>query len=97
MKILIALLLLLPSLSWGENHELTREEMLEKLEEFKDMEEKKEVDQNLQKRNVWIAKCYLDARKDADISTDNDALLVQKYCQTLGYDEYPKLLGMGND
>ena len=43
-----------------------------------------------EEREVWIAECYLDARKDAEIVSDTDAGLVNMHCNNLGYDKYPK-------
>ena len=48
------------------------------------------LDLNKEKRDVWIAECYLDARKDAEIVSDTDAGLVNMHCNNLGYDKYPK-------
>ena len=48
------------------------------------------LDDNKEKRDVWIAECYLDARKDAEIVSDSDAGLVNMHCTNLGYDKYPK-------
>lgn len=48
------------------------------------------LDKYKEKREVWIAECYLDARKDAEIVSDTDADLVNMHCINLGYDKYPK-------
>ena len=94
MKTLLTLLLLIPSLSFGEKKTFTTEELFgdsEKILTFEDAKElenqEKEYNNN---RKLWIADCYLKARKDSEIKSDNDAIFVNKHCTTLGYDKYPE-------
>ena len=102
MKLLLIISLLIPSLSWSSEFKTTREEFLEKLdeikkennkkltfEEFKNHKDEKIVDENFEKRNIWMAKCYLDARKDAEVASNYDALFVKDVCRTLGYEKFP--------
>lgn len=104
MKLLLIIVLLIPSLSWSSESKSLREEFLEKLdeikkennkkltfEEFKNYKDEKTVDENFEKRNIWMAKCYLDARKDAEVASNYDALFVKDVCRTLGHEKYPKI------
>ena len=42
------------------------------------------------KREAWVAKCYLDARKDSEIKSDSDAQFIQYNCRVLSFEKYPK-------
>ena len=62
----------------------------EKKSVFELLEEQNEIDEYNKKREVWIAECYLDVRKESEIVSDLDARLVNRHCKTLGYEKYPK-------
>ena len=81
MKTLLALLLLIPSLSWGDSRFCHDTEIPKGLTP---------IDPYECKREAWVAKCYLDARKDSEINSDSDAQFIQYNCQTLSYEKYPK-------
>ena len=74
-------MLLIPFLSWGDDMFCDDTKIPKGLTP---------LDPDECKREAWVAKCYLDARKDADIVNDSDAVFVREYCKTLSYEKYPK-------
>lgn len=81
MKLLLTLFLLLP---------INLISKAPDKQEYTTIEDANERDEYNNSRKLWIADCYLKARKDSEIKSDNDAIYVNKHCTTLGYDKYPK-------
>jgi hypothetical protein len=81
MKLLIILLLLIP---------INLISKAPDKQEYTPIEDANERDKYNNSRKLWIADCYLKARKDSEIKSDNDAIYVNKHCTTLGYEKYPE-------
>ena len=79
-----SILILFFVLAWNVSKAEEKKSILELLEE------QNEIELINEKRKIWIAECYLDARKESEIGSDLDAKFVNKHCTNLGYDKYPK-------
>lgn len=79
-----AILILFFVLAWNVSKADEKKSIFELLDESNEIESVKE------KRKIWIAECYLDAREESEIGSDLDARFVNKHCTTLGYEKYPE-------
>lgn len=79
-----AILILFFVFAWNLSKANEKKSIIDLLDESNEIESIKE------KRKIWIAECYLDAREDSEIGSDLDARLVNKHCTTLGYEKYPE-------
>jgi len=90
MKLLLTLLLLIPSLSWGEKKTYTTEELFGDSEEILTFEEAKELEKELEeyekvyrdwkiKHNANVGECFIDNLKDGIGDLGSKALMQSCY------------------